>query len=54
MTDKDSEKLDLFKKDISDDADDSQHNRELANEDMRYAHISGATWEDYGNESSNV
>ena len=51
QTDEDRETLEAFKKDIQDDADAMDDQREKANEDMRFVNIDGGSWENWYEET---
>ena len=44
MTDKDRERLEQFKIDVTSDADITEEIREAANEDMLFVHVPGGMW----------
>ncbi len=47
LTEDDQEKLELFKNDLTSDADVSDETRDAANEDMRFVNVPGGMWEDF-------
>ena len=43
----DEERLDSYKRDIINDADDQSDQRDKANQDFRFIHVPGGMWEDF-------